>query len=188
MSSHVAIRPLEWGDVPRLFAAARESIAEVHPWMAWCHADYCEQESREWIERQIALFREGAEHAFAIVSDDGSFLGGCGLNAIDSVNRRANLGYWVRSSATRRGVASAAVRLLAAWAFAHTDLVRLEIVVAVDNVASLRAAQRAGAVQEGVLRKRLLLHGTAHDAAVFSIVRSDLPQPGVARTKESGHR
>jgi hypothetical protein len=36
-------------------------------------------------------------------------------------------------------------------------------------------AEKAGAVREGVLHKRLLLHGFCHDAVLFSITRSDAP-------------
>ena len=70
-------------------------------------------------------------------------------------------------------LATQAVKSLAAWAFANTDLIRLEIVVALGNAASLRVAEKAGARREGTLRKRLFFHGVAHDAAMFSLVRGD---------------
>jgi len=81
------------------------------------------------------------------------------------------LGYWVRTSAARRGVATTAVRQLVDWGFEHTDLVRMEVLVSTHNVASLRTASKAGAEREGVLRSRLWLHGLAHDAVVFSFIR-----------------
>ena len=37
------------------------------------------------------------------------FLGGCGINHISRVHRFGNLGYWVRTSATGRGIAVSAV-------------------------------------------------------------------------------
>jgi RimJ/RimL family protein N-acetyltransferase len=74
-----------------------------------------------------------------------------------------------------RGAAVAAVRQVADWAFAQTELVRLEVVCAVGNVRSQRTAERAGAVREGVLRQRLLIHGQAHDAVMHSILRSEWP-------------
>src|SRR5262245_63960658 len=37
--------------------------------------------------------------------------GGGGLNQLDRPNFRANLGYWIRTAATRQGVATAAVRI-----------------------------------------------------------------------------
>jgi RimJ/RimL family protein N-acetyltransferase len=95
------------------------------------------------------------------------------LNTIDWDNRRANLGYWIRSSATRRGVATEATCLLARWGFENTALNRLELIISTKNLASLRVATKAGAAREGILRSRLLLHGETHDAAVFSFTRRD---------------
>ena len=83
----------------------------------------------------------------------------------------ANLGYWVRSSAVGSGVATAGVQLVRDWAFANTELSRLEVVVATSNLVSLRVAEKAGAVFEGTLRSRLHIHGAVHDAAMFSFVR-----------------
>jgi RimJ/RimL family protein N-acetyltransferase len=87
----------------------------------------------------------------------------------------ANLGYWVRTSQVGRGVATQAVQLLARWAFSHTDLVRLEIVVAAGNETSQRVAEKAGAAREGLLRKRLQPHRRWHDALLYSITRNGEP-------------
>ena len=155
-----------------MLEAARESVAEMQPWMPWCHSDYSLKESRAWLELQVPAFEARAAFEFAIVSLDGLYLGGCGLNHIDGENHRANLGYWVRSTATKRGVATSAVRAVRDWAFDQTDLIRLEIVVATGNVSSQRVAVKAGAVREGTLRRRLLLHGIPHDATMFSFTRN----------------
>jgi RimJ/RimL family protein N-acetyltransferase len=69
------------------------------------------------------------------------------------------------------GVAPAAVRLLRDWAFANTDLARLELVMAVENTRSARVAEKAGANFEGVLRARLRLHGRTHDARLYAFTR-----------------
>ena len=172
--AHIAIRPYRTDDAAVVLEAARESLVEMQPWMPWCHPDYSLEESRAWLETQVSAFSLRTAFEFAIVrSEDGSFLGGCGLNRIDSVNRFANLGYWVRSSATLRGVATAAVGLLIDWAFANTELMRLEVVIAAGNLASQRVAVKSGATLEGVLRKRLILHGKAHDAMMFSFTRAE---------------
>jgi RimJ/RimL family protein N-acetyltransferase len=99
---------------------------------------------------------------------DGSLVGGCGLNQIEWQNRRANLGYWVRRSALGKGYACQATQLLVDLGLGDLGLNRVEIVVAVENRASQKVAEKAGAHREGVARKRLLLHGVAHDAVVYS--------------------
>src|SRR5512138_2724943 len=151
------VRLYRQSDAEAIHAAAIESVAEVYPWMAWCHARYTLDESRQWVRLQIEAARQKKAFEFVIVGDDGRLLGGCGINQINPVNRFANLGYWVRSSATGRGVAPAAVRQVAAYAFRETDLNRLEIVIAVGNRRSQRVAEKIGATREGVLKSRLLL-------------------------------
>jgi len=171
----ISLRPYRIEDVPALHEAALSSVAEIRPFLPWCHPDLTVEELRAWVEAQIQAFEARTAFEFTIRAEDGRFLGGCGLNQIDSVYRRANLGYWVRTSASRRGVATEAVRQLVRWGFENTDLIRLEVVVSTKNVASLRTAEKAGAVREGILRKRLLLHGLPHDAVVFSFVREGNP-------------
>lgn len=169
------IRPYAADDAPALFEAATESTELIYPWLPWCHPGYRIEEARAWVEQKVASFAKGEEYEFVIVSSDGRFTGGCGVNLVDRVHLRANLGYWVRASEARRGAATDAARAAAEWAFRHTDLVRLEIVASVENVASQRVAERAGAVREGILRCRILLHGRHHDAVVYSLVRPDGP-------------
>jgi RimJ/RimL family protein N-acetyltransferase len=173
MSPDVSIRPFREDDADGLFESVRESMDELIRWMPWCHPDYAISEARDWIVRQIAAFEARDEFNFAIVDADGRIAGVCGINAINRENRLANLGYWVRSSQVRRGIATQATLLLSDWAFQNTDLNRLEILVAVRNHPSLRVAAKAGAVWEGVLRGRLHLRGEMHDAVLFSIMRPD---------------
>lgn len=168
----VKIRPYRPSDAEALHAAALESIDRVFPWLPWCHPGYSLQEAQAWTRRCAGLFDRGIDYEFAIVGEAGRFLGGCGLNQLNPAHRFANLGYWVRTSEAGRGVATAAVRQLAAFAFEKTDLVRLEIVCATGNHASHRVARKAGATEEGTLHDRLLVGDELHDAVMFSIVRS----------------
>ena len=117
-------------DAAAVVEAVHESLAALQPWMPWAHANYSMESSRSWLDVQVPAFDAATAFEFAIESEDGRYLGGCGLNGIDPVNRRANLGYWVRSSAIRQGIATAAVLIIRDWAFEQTDLIRLEIVIA----------------------------------------------------------
>jgi RimJ/RimL family protein N-acetyltransferase len=63
----------------------------------------------------------------------------------------AHVGYWVRTGQTGQGIATAAVRLIARFGFEDLGLQRLELLVAVENLASRRVAEKAGARFEGIL-------------------------------------
>ncbi len=170
--SPCTIRFVDPSDADALFEAAWASRAELEPWLPWCHPGYQVEDSRQWLEQQVAQRHAAAEYQFAIIDSQGVYSGGCGLNAIDHANLRANLGYWVRTARAKQGLATHAVRLLAVWAFEHTRLNRLEIIASTENLPSLRVAEKAGAEREGVARARLVIHERAHDVVVFSIVRS----------------
>lgn len=171
----VMIRPYGAGDVEALYEAARASVAEVGPWLTWCHEGYSRQEAAAWIAERPAAWAAGREYAFAVFdAPSGRYLGGCGLNSIHPLHRFANLGYWVRTDDTRRGVATRAARLVAGFGFQELGLVRLEIVVAVGNYASLRVAEKVGARREGLLRHRLVQADGPTDAVMFSLIPEDV--------------
>lgn len=173
MTEAISIRPYRSDDVDGPYEAARESIADLLPWMPWCHPDYARTETMTWVGARAAAWETKTDFSFAIESAAGAILGGCGLNRIENDTGTANLGYWVRSSATRRGVATRAADLVRDWAFANTELYRLEIMAAVGNIGSQRVADKVGAVREGILRQRLVVRGQRHDAVIYSLLRSE---------------
>jgi RimJ/RimL family protein N-acetyltransferase len=169
------IRPYREGDASALYEAVRESISEVSLWLPWCHQNYSIEESREFIGSRDIASQSGEWYSFGIFEKDGGrFLGGVGINFINRVHQMANLGYWVRTSAAGRGIATAATRMAARFGFEQIGLQRIEIVAAVDNIPSQRVAEKAGARREGVLRKRLLIRGASLDAVLFSLVPEDV--------------
>ena len=170
----LGVRPFEATDAAAAFAAITESIDELRPWLPSLAAITAPEDFVPWIASETAAGTQRTAHDFAIVDmRDGSLLGGAGLSHFDWSHRHANLYYWVRRSRVRQGIATGAARLLARYAFEVLALNRMEIVVAVDNQASLRVAEKVGAVREGVLRHRIMLQRELHDAVMFSLLPSD---------------
>jgi Acetyltransferases, including N-acetylases of ribosomal proteins len=99
-----------------------------------------------------------------------------GINRIDRQNRVGNVGYWVRTQATGRGVATTAVRLAARVGFEQAGLRRLEFLVSVENEASQRVAEKVGARREGVLRRRLRVRERVDDAFLYALLPDDLAE------------
>lgn len=170
----VGIRPFCQADVAPLYVAARESINELCAWMVWCHPEYSIRDSEAFISACEANWEQEESFSFAVVdSRDGTFLGSTGLSQVNRAHGVANLGYWVRSSRTGRGIASAAVRLAAGFALQELGFSRLEMVIPIENTSSQRVAQKAGARREGVLRDKLKLKGKLCDAVMYSLVLGD---------------
>ncbi|HZV36665.1 MAG TPA: GNAT family protein [Verrucomicrobiae bacterium] len=169
------IRPFQPSDIDLLFAAARESLKDLSPWLPWCHMDYSISDSKSWVMGREAAWEKSEEYSFVIFEvKSGAFLGGVGLHHINKLDRCANVGYWVRTSRTGQGIAPAAVRMLANFGFQELNLNRLEIIIGLGNKASQRVAEKVGAKREGLLRKRIWLDGAAHNALLYSLVPEDL--------------
>jgi RimJ/RimL family protein N-acetyltransferase len=128
---------------------------------------------REWLARYEAGRRDGTREAFAVVDDDGSFLGMAMAVDIDREAREVELGYIVAPAARGRGVATAALDELTRWAFAELDALRITLIIDVENRASARVAERCGYVLEGVMRSSYLKDDLRIDAGLWSRLPSD---------------
>jgi|ERR1044071_1212564 RimJ/RimL family protein N-acetyltransferase len=170
----ILIRPYRAEDTGAVYEAVRESIKEISVWMPWCHPDYAIEETTAFITSREEAWTNDREYTLGIFdARTKKFLGSTGLNFVNRVHNCANLGYWVRSSATGRGVASRAARLVARYGLEHLGFQRIEILAAVGNLPSQRAAEKAGALREAVLRKRLLVKGEPQAAVLYSLVAED---------------
>lgn len=172
--SPINIRPYQESDAEQILLAVHVSLPDVSPWMPDLNADVTLQKIRAYIAAQPDHRTNREAYNFAIVDRQGTFLGGCGLTQVNWQHRFANLYYWIRSSQTRKGAASTAARLLAHFGFCELELQRIEIVVAVDNLPSIRAAEKTGAMREGRLRTRINVNGRVHDAFMYSLIPTDL--------------
>lgn len=174
-SEKIILRKYQKDFAELLFEAAYESRGgEFSRWMPWCGENYTIEESKTFIEKVEESWNDEMIFGYAIFDVlNGEFLGGIGLNQPNDVHKFYNLGYWIRVSAQNRGIASSSTRLLAKTAFEDLEINRIEILVAVENIPSQKAAAKAGATREGVLRKRLVIGGRIHDAVMFSFIRED---------------
>lgn len=172
---NIGLRQFTMEDVPVLFNAIHESMAQLSAWMVWAHPQYSIEDTQAFVLKCGPGWEKGEQYSFAMVDlHDGQFLGSVGLSAVNRAHGFANLGYWVRTRKTRHGVATSATRMAARFSFETLGLNRVELLVPTANVASQRVAEKAGAKREGLLRKRLQLNGIAHDALVYSFVQEDL--------------
>ena len=166
-------------DADEFLQAVIESKSTLTRWMPWCHADYSADDVARWFETADQMWAN--QTAFPMLirrKSDGSLLGGTGLHDVLLYGKReAELGYWVRKGARSQGVASTAIRAMAAFAFRELKLVRASIRIRLDNTSSRRAAERAGATFEGVARHGIVNGDARFDAAQYSLLPADLARP-----------
>jgi RimJ/RimL family protein N-acetyltransferase len=174
-SPRIILRAPQRADAEAMCQAACESVVEVGRWLPWCHRAYTLSDAHAWIDFCLDVWERGEAYPFFIFDrGDNALAGGCTLNEIDWLRRRANLGYWIRTSHMGRGLAGEAARLTARFGLETLAMQRLEIVAAEGNTASRRVAEKLGAFCEGLARNRLRIRDVPHDAMVFSLIPSDV--------------
>ena len=170
----ITIRPFDPEDVPGFFSAVRSSAEILGRWMPWCHAQYSIEEAKAWLTTCQTEWAQGTSYPFLVVEPDSNeVLGSVDINQINRDHNFGNIGYWVSSSHTGRGIATSAVKMVAHFGFYEAGFTRLEIVALAENIASRRVAEKAGAKLECIARNRLLGWGKAHEAAVYSFIPKD---------------
>ncbi|MFF5210330.1 GNAT family N-acetyltransferase [Streptosporangium sp. NPDC000396] len=115
-------------------------------------------------------FRDDAQ-AFAVVAG-GQVVGNVAVSNIDA-HGNGWVSYWTSPHARGRGVAVAAARKLADWAFRERGLFRLELGHRLNNPASCAVATRAGFLPEGIERAKLCYEGVRYDVERHARLATD---------------
>ena len=172
IDEELLLRPFRLSDSAGLYCAVKESLQELKPWMSWASDSYNELSAREYITIARARWEEGTFYAFAITHGE-EILGACTLSSLHPIYHFCNLGYWVRTSFHGQGLAGRAAKQVARFAFENLGIIRVEIVIALKNQASIRVAEKIGAHDEGILLNRMVIGKSIYDAHMYSLLPSD---------------
>jgi RimJ/RimL family protein N-acetyltransferase len=158
--------------------AVNESIDELRPWMPWAQHPATDDSVRAYLRDADDQWDAGTSCNYIIVAGDGTVVGGCGVHA-----RRGpgvlEIGYWVRTAATGRGVAGAAAGALLAAALALPEVARVEIRCDAANERSAAVARRLGFRLDGRLAQPPAAPGESGEHLVFALDADDYLLPSM---------
>lgn len=102
----------------------------------------------------------------------GDAVGGISLHVGRDIERRsAEIGYWLGEEHWGRGIVSAAVAAVTAYALRDLDLLRVFAVPFARNPASARVLEKAGYRLEGTMRRSAVKDGEVLDQWLYAAVR-----------------
>jgi RimJ/RimL family protein N-acetyltransferase len=171
----IVLRPYAEADVPDLVKAC--SDPESQRWLFMLPTPYTESDAREFLRTAAAGWEQEHRADYCIAdAASGRLLGGIALHADESWAGVAEIGYHVAPWARRRGVATAAARLVAHWGLEVLGLARVQILADTRNAGSCAVATGLGFTCEGLRRSDHGREGDLGDHAVFSLLAGD-PHP-----------
>lgn len=141
-AGQVELRRWRSADAELCLLLVTESLDHLRPWMPWATADYDSATARAYLQGCEDDWAAGTAFQYLIIHN-GDPAGSAGLMArIDSDG--LEIGYWVHSAHTGRGVATAAAAALTEAALALPGIDHVEIHHDQLNMASERVPAKLG--------------------------------------------
>ncbi|POM22349.1 putative ribosomal N-acetyltransferase YdaF [Actinomadura rubteroloni] len=152
----LVVRRWRPSDAGALDQAVKESFAELHEWMAWAADLPAEADHAAYLAERDRLWADGTEFAYGIFAaggdrDGAPVLGGTVLHVRPPVT--CEIGYWVHSAYTGRGIATRVAAALVRAAFADPGVERVEIRCDAANDSSASVARRLGFLLERTVER-----------------------------------
>jgi len=114
-----------------------------------------------------------------IHKESGQIIGRCGLHNWNVENKRAEIGYnMVLENYRQNGLMSEAVLEIMHFGFNKLNLNRIEALVGIANVPSLKIMEKFKFRKEGVLREHIYKNEGFEDSVLFSLLKNEFPAYG----------
>jgi [ribosomal protein S5]-alanine N-acetyltransferase len=151
-TARLLLRPIAASDAAAIFEAYAQD-AEVLRYLSFSpHRDMADTEA--YITRCLATPAESGRTYVLIDSVAGGLLGAFDLRRPQPY--RLDCGYVLARAAWGRGLMTEALSTVAGWAIRQDAIWRIGGVCDVDNRTSARVMEKAGMLQEGILRRWLV--------------------------------
>jgi len=168
-------------DIRALTAADADPVAlifadkQTQRWLPFPQ-EFGQIEGLAWCTEMAAERRDsGAGDHYGIVRREDNRLVGClWTRRTDWASRVTEVSYAVASDARGCGIAPEAVDAVTLALVLEHGFQRVEVRVALGNVASRRVTEKAGFTYEGLLRNAGFVHSGRVDLEVWSMVAADL--------------
>ncbi len=172
---NVLLRPFRRKDADALFEAASSSLPELNRWLPWAVLTWQHRDAMSFLRDSAAAWSEGRAWDFSIrrIDDPDRHLGNVSVWFTARQARVGEIGYWVRTDETGKGVATEAVARCLAVAFDELNMHRVVLRIAVGNVASEQIAAKLGFTREGLLREEVLVNGVWLDHSLWGLLEHE---------------
>lgn len=129
---------------------------------------YTQKDAEEWIAKNHKI--DPATNLAIVV--DGNAVGGIGIMIKDDVSRiNAEIGYWLGEEYWNRNIMTEAVDAMIDYTFSNFNVIRIYAEVFEKNHASRKVLQKAGFLEEAILRFSVIKNNEIMDSYVYSVLR-----------------
>lgn len=183
-TNRLLLVPVEITDGSELWFAVDGSRSVLGRWLPWVEYTGDPSAALRFAEACASDWDQGRALRFAIRERASrTFLGIVGLENLVHLHRNAELGYWLRQDAQKRGIMTEASRAVLDFGFGALGLHRVKVAAATDNHPSLAVIHRLQFRFEGMARQAEWCAGRWLDHANFALVGSDWAHAKLAESQ-----
>lgn len=173
ISKDLILKELELSDAEHIFKAIDSQREYLGKWLPFVEFTKSVKDSLDYVNTVVTMPEDCREWQFAVFCGCG-FAGLAGFKGTDRLNRKSEIGYWLREEFQHRGIMTDSVRALIKFGFSELDLNRIQIKCAPDNIKSNKIPQRLGFTFEGIEHdSEFVREGVFRDANVWSVLRKN---------------
>ena len=143
------IRLIKQEDAESIWALVESNRDYLRRWLPWLDYTQSISDTEKFIEDAIAGYAN--KKCMVNVIEDEEIVGIVGFNSFNWDIKAGYIGYWVSESMRGKGITGSFCKELQRIGFEEHDLNKIEIHVAVENIASRRVAEKLGYVETGTL-------------------------------------
>jgi len=183
VTARLVLRSLRLDDAAAIAAGAGDR--RVARFLLAVPSPYPVSLARRWLEGRLDWWHQGRGVTFAIArrTDPHALLGTVSLRGF-ARDHRAELGYWLATSAWGHGFATEACAAALEFGFSKLALSRIYAQVLDDNRASHHVLAKLGMVTEGIKRKHIKRGNRMCDVVLYGLLRDEWSPAEVSTTTE----
>lgn len=165
ISSRIILRALKLDDAQNIFEYA--STKEVARYVFW--------EPHKTLADSTNFLNEltnSKELMWGIqLKDDPKIIGTCGFISENPITKCLTIGYVLNQNYWRNGYTKEALQLIIAYGFNNLDIIRIEGICVVDNLASEKTMLSCNMAFEGTLHDNFIKDNEIYDCKLFAITK-----------------
>lgn len=172
VNENITLREISLADVGDIFYTIDTQRDYLRQWLPF--VDYTKEENDTRAFVQGVIDRQEKNY---IIRENCKFVGLIGFKDIDTINRKAEIGYWLSECAQGKGIVTQSVKSLLKLAFEEMGLNRIQIKAAADNWKSRHIPERLGFANEGIERDGELLAGNKFtDIVIYGLLKKEFKE------------
>ncbi len=168
------LRPYRRKDVTTVHEGVLASQSALAAWLPWAQ-QYNRSVAAQFVRESAGAWHENRAFDFTIRrnAEPDRHLGSVSIWYVSQSNRVGEVGYWVRSDESSRGVCTEAAARLLRFGFEDLGLHRITLRIAVGNRASERVAEKLRFTLEGKLREEVKVGERWLDHTVWGLLQHE---------------